>query len=74
MLSVELPSGVADLELPSGLTTLLSDSDLSSTEPRNSTAVSGSSDPRSYFEGEDMEEVDVTHLGVVCECGRLLST
>ena len=74
MLSVELPTGVADLELPSGLTTLLNVSDDSLVEARNSTTISGVSDPSSYFEGEDVEEVEVSLLGLVCDCGRLLST
>ena len=39
VLSVELPTGVADLELPSGLTTVLSVSDVSFAEPRNLTMV-----------------------------------
>jgi hypothetical protein len=74
VLSVELPTGVADLELPSGLTTLLNVSDDSLVEARNSTRISGVSDPSSYFEGEDVEEVEVSLLGLVCDCGRLLST
>ena len=74
MLSVELPSGVADMELPSGLTTLLSDSEVTSQEePRNSTAITAATDPRSYFEGAEFEEVDLSCLGVVCDCGKLLS-
>ena len=74
MLNVELPTGVADLELPSGLTTLLSVSDESLLEARNSTTLSGVSDPSSYFEGVDLEEVDISLLGLVCDCGKLLST
>ena len=74
MLSVELPSGVADIELPSGLTTLLSVSDLSMEEPRNSTAVTQTqTDPRNYFDGEILEEIELSLLGVLCECGKLLS-
>ena len=73
VLSVELPSGLADIELPSGLTTLLSLSDLSMEEPRNSTAVTQTSDPRNYFDGEILEEIELSLLGVLCECGKLLS-
>ena len=73
VLSVELPTGVADLELPSGLTTVLSVSEMSFAEPRNSTMLSGVEDPHSYFEGEELEVVDVSLLGVVCDCGRLFS-
>ena len=63
------------MELPSGLTTLLSASDDSIVEARNSTTLSGvsHSDPSSYFEGEDLEEVDISLLGLLCNCGRLLS-
>ena len=73
VLNVELPTGVADLELPDGLTTLLSGSDESLFEVRNSTTLSGVSDPSSYFEGVDLEEVDISLLGWVCDCGKLLS-
>ena len=72
-LCVELPTGVADLELPSVLTTVLSVSEMSFAEPRNSTMLSGVEDPHSYFEGEELEVVDVSLLGVVCDCGRLFS-
>ena len=75
MLNVELPSGLENLELPSGLTTLLSMSDESMVEARNSTAISGvsHSDPSSYFEGLELEEVEVTMVGLVCDCGKLFS-
>ena len=71
MLSVELPTGVADVELPSGLTTLLDISDASLGEPRNSTSAY---DPSGHFDGLEVEEVEVSLLGSVCTCGKLLST
>ena len=60
---MDLPTGV-DLELPSGLTTLLSLSDDSVNEARNSTTIS---DPSGYFDSEEIEEVDLAQVGLsVC--------
>ena len=69
VLSVDLPTGV-DLELPSGLTTLLSLSDDSVNEARNSTTIS---DPSGYFDSEEIEEIDLAQVGLLCKCGRLFS-
>ena len=73
VLSVEMPTGAADLELPSGLTTLLSCTDDSLSEARNSTTISGMShmDPSSYFEGDQLEEVEMSLVGLLCDCGKL---
>ena len=75
VLSVELPTGAADLELPSGLTTLLSCTDDSLSEARNSTTISGMShmDPSSYFEGDQLEEVEMSLVGLLCDCGKLFT-
>ena len=75
VLSVELPTGIADLELPSGLTTLLSVSDDSMLEARNSTTISGITnfDPSSYFEGAEIVGVDISLVGLLCNCGRIFS-
>ena len=48
VLNVELPTGAADMELPSGLTTLLSCSDDSMSDARNSTTLSGSNPDPSH--------------------------
>ena len=74
MLNVELPTGAADMELPSGLTTLLSSSVDSILDARNSTTLAGSnSDPSSYFEGVEIIGVDLPLVGLLCDCGRNFS-
>ena len=74
VLNVKLPPGAADMDLPSGLTTLLSCSDDSMSDARNSTTLSGSNpDPSHYFEGAEVAGVDLALVGLLCECGRIFS-
>ena len=76
VLNVEVPTGAADLELPSGLTTMLSsiEDEDSLLDARNSTTISlGSSDPSHFFEGGQVTCVDLALVGQSCECGRIFS-
>ena len=72
VLNVEMPTGAADLELPSGLTTVLS-SEESFTEARNSTTLSHLEDPFSYFGGCKVEVIEASKAEILCTCGRLFS-
>ena len=73
MLSFELPTGRTDVELPSGLTTLLIVSDMPLSELRKSTTLVTSFDLKNYFEGEVIDTIDTSVLGIICDCGKLLS-